>query len=297
MTTKPTVAIIGLDTSHSVEFARLMHDPRCPTERHVSGLSAATCLRFPSPFQSEEGQDGRQKQMEQWGVRVTRDFEEAIDGCDAIMIEINDPSLHLDYFTRCAGLGKPIFLDKPLADTLENGLKILECARKNATSFYSSSNLRFSAQLDDARLRMAEPEFAHLYGPLGIAASGSSIVWYGVHTFEMLQKAMGRGAEKAFVHEDSAGCVCAVQYPGGRRAVAELSHGAWALGGDLRTKDTSVPFVVNDENGLWDALLQVVRFFTTGAVPVQTEDTLEVMALLDACQRSLVSKREERVRP
>lgn len=32
------------------------------------------------------------------------------------MMEINDPSLHLEYFKKCADLGKPIFLDKPLKE-------------------------------------------------------------------------------------------------------------------------------------------------------------------------------------
>jgi predicted dehydrogenase len=287
------VAVIGLDTSHSVELPRFMLDPKVPEARRVKGVIPVACLRFPSPFQSEAGQDKRQAQLEEWGVRVTRDFDEAVDGCDALMIEINDPSKHLDYFTRCAGLGKPIFIDKPLADSSAAGRAILASARSSGTAFFSCSNLRFSAQLDEARQRVPAPEFTHVYGELGAAPSGSSIVWYGVHTFEMLQKAMGRGAASVSVHADAPGCVCTVRYPGSRRAVAELCAEAGAFGGDLRTKELAVPFVADDSDGLRDSLLQVRRFFTTGEVPVDPLDTLEVMDLLDAAQRSFVSKQEE----
>ena len=62
---------------------------------------------------------------------VTEDFDTAVADCDAIMIEINDPAKHLEYFEKCAGLGKPIFLDKPFADTLDNAVRIMQIAKEN----------------------------------------------------------------------------------------------------------------------------------------------------------------------
>ena len=108
------VSLIGLDTSHTIQFAKRMADADCPPELKVDGLRAVSCLRFPTPFQDEEGLDNRQKQLEKWGIPVTRDFEEAVADCDAIMLEINDPTYHVEYFTRCTELGKPVFIDKPL---------------------------------------------------------------------------------------------------------------------------------------------------------------------------------------
>ena len=114
------VAIIGLDTSHAVAFPQLMQDPATPAEQRVEKLKAVTCLRFETPFQGKAGLDKRQEYLESIGVKVTENFDEAVADCDAILIEINDPSLHLEYFEKCAPLGKPIFLDKPFADNLEN---------------------------------------------------------------------------------------------------------------------------------------------------------------------------------
>ena len=95
------VAIIGLDTSHSVEFPRRMQAPDCPEKNRVEGLRAVTCLRFETPFTNKQVLDERQKQLEAWGVKVTEDFDEAVSDCDAIMIEINDPAYHLEYFKKC----------------------------------------------------------------------------------------------------------------------------------------------------------------------------------------------------
>ncbi len=287
------VALIGLDTSHTVEFAKRMQAPDCPADQKVSGLRAISCLRFPSPFQAEDGQDNRQKQIEAWGVKVTRNFDEAIAGADAIMLEINEPAFHLDYFARCAGLGKRIFLDKPLADTITNGKKIVEIAQAKKVEFFSSSSLRFVPQLLGACEQMPQPVFTNVFGPLGKAPAGSDIVWYGVHSFEMLQRAMGRGAQSVFVKKDGAGVTAIVQYPNNRRGVVELPDGAWVYGGSLRNKEKAVPFVVDMGRAYSDLLVQIEKFFRTGELPVSVEDTVEVMALLDAARRSNDSGKEE----
>jgi len=280
------VALIGLDTSHTIEFARRMQAPDCSLEQRVAGMKAVTCLRFETPFQNKEGLDKRQAQLEEWGVRVTTDFNEAVAHCDAIMLEINDPAYHLEYFTKCADLGKPIFVDKPLADTLENGQKIIQLARAKNVRMFSSSSLRFVPQLIEAVRAIPEPNYVTVYGPLGKAPSGSSIVWYGVHAFEMLERAMGRGALAVTTRPDSAGAVAIVDYPNGNRGVVELNEGSWSYGGCLRTKDKAVPFTVNMGRAYSDQLELVAKFFRGDDPPVEAEDTLEVMALLDAAERS-----------
>ena len=125
---KMKVALIGLDTSHAVEFPRWMQDPAVPAALRVRDLCATRCLRFETPFQNRKGLDERQAYLERIGVMVTEEFDAAVADCDALMIEINDPARHLEYFEKCAGLGLPIFLDKPFADTPENARRIMRIA-------------------------------------------------------------------------------------------------------------------------------------------------------------------------
>ena len=289
------IALIGLDTSHTIEFARRMQAPDCPPDQKVPGMRATACLRFPTPFQNKEGLDARQKTLEGWGVKVTPSFEEAVADCDAVMLEINDPAFHLEYFTRAAELGKRIFLDKPVADTIANGRKIAALATAKKAPVFSASSLRFVPQLVKACEAMPKPLLASTYGPVGKAPSGSSIVWYGVHAFEMLQRAMGRGALGVAARTDDAGVTAVVRYPEKRRGVVELSYVSYAYGGSLRDDKRIVPFV-NDASRLYsDLLLKVGEFFRGGPAPVAIEDSLEVMAMLDAAQRSADSGREEPV--
>ena len=106
MSSKVKIALIGLDTSHSIAFPEIIKERGDNTP-----LEVISCLRFETPFQGKEGLDKRQEILEGMGIKVTEDFDEAVAGADALMLEVNDPAYHLEYFSRCATLGKPIFLD------------------------------------------------------------------------------------------------------------------------------------------------------------------------------------------
>lgn len=289
------IGMVGLDTSHSIAFTKCLQAPDCAPEQHVDGARVVACMRFETPFQSKEGLDERQKQLEAWGVKVTESFDEAIANCDAIMLEINDPAFHVEYFTKCTELGKPIFLDKPMADNTANAKLIAKLAKDAKLRVFSASSLRFVPALVAAIEAVGEPKYVSTYGPLGKAPAGSSIVWYGVHAFEMLERAMGRGAKSVFARKDSVGVVAIVDYGEGKRGVVELTEGAYAYGGSVRGDKKAVPFTA--ENALLYPLElnEVVRFFAGAEPPVTLDDALEVTAMLDAAERSVASGKSEAV--
>ncbi len=289
------VAIVGLDTSHSIQFAKRMNDPGCDPKIRVEGLKAISCMRFETPFQDKKGLDGRQAELEGWGVKVTESFDECVAGCDAIMLEINDPAYHLEYFEKAVKLGKPIFLDKPMADTYATGKSIYDIAKKNNIRVFSASSLRYVTAVVEAKVAIVQPEFVSVYGALGIAPAGSSVVWYGVHAMEMLQKLMGPGAVAIKSEKDDKGVVCLVKYKNGNRGIVELNTGSSIYGGVVRTKGKALPFVVDMSMAYTLELQEVAKFFAGEESSVSLEDTLEVMDLLDTAQRSLDTGKEEKL--
>ena len=291
------VAIIGLDTSHAVEFPRLMQDESVPREHRVSGMTATRCLRFETPFQGKDGLDQRQAVLEKIGVEVTEDFDYAVGDCDAILLEINDPSLHWEYFSRCAELGKPVFLDKPFADTQENMNKIVELAAEKRVRFFTASSLRFDADMAEALKRGVKPETATIWGPVGKAAAGSSLIWYGVHTFEMLERVMGMGAESVLVSPDSRGYLCHVLYKDGRRGVVDMTFNAYRYGGVIRDNaGEELMFRCSGRIPFYHMLLlEIKEFFSGRSEGVPLGESMEIMAMLSAAERSLADGKREPV--
>jgi predicted dehydrogenase len=292
------IGMVGLDTSHCIEFAKAFQG-EVPPEQKISGLKVVTAMRFPSIFQTEEGQDKRQEQLERMGVKVVRTLEETVKDKDAIMLEINDPALHEEYFRKVVALvpHRPMFLDKPLAGTMEAGRKIIELARTQKVNIFGCSGVRFLPALETACSEITRPLLCHMYGWYNKAPAGSSYIWYGVHAMELIERAMGRGAKSVYCHEDARGIVAIIQYDDERRAVAELCTGLWDIGGRLQTADKTVQFHHPGGSFNFNMLLKLRDFFVDGGdPPVALEDMLEIQALLDAGDRSLASGADEAVR-
>lgn len=281
------VAMIGLDTSHAVAFPKRMQDPECGEDLRVGGMRAVTCMRFETPFQDKDGLASRQAQIEKWGIHVTESFNEAVADCDAIMLEINDSSLHLDYFRKVAALGKPVFIDKPLADNTDNARAILELAQKHNTRVMSCSALRMDENLMSALTKVESPQFATTYGILGEAPSGDSLIWYGVHAFEMLHRILGGKAEKVTAHESETGIVTIVDYAGGRQGVVETRQNLRWSGGRIADHDSLETFQANGRT-FYSQLLKHILAFFRGSVPNGSlEDAFEVLSLMCAARASV----------
>lgn len=279
-----TIALIGLDTSHTVEFTKLIQSP---DHRVVEGMRAVKAVRFPSAFQAEAGQDQRQADLERLGVTMAATVAEAVDGVDAIFLELNDPAMHLAYYEQVASAGVPVFIDKPLAATTAEGRRILRLAEEYRTPTWSASSLRFIPSLLAAREQVPSPTIAQTFGALGTAAKGSDLVWYGVHAVEMLVAALGTGAQTVQALEDDCGVVLTVAYADGRRGLVECRRGFGTYGGRLQTKETLAFFSSVGESP-YAALMQALRgFVVDGTVPVPLSEALEVLAILEAGEAAL----------
>lgn len=285
------VAIIGLDTSHSIEFPRLMQAPDCPRNQKVPGLRTISCLRFATPFQNKKGLDQRQQQLEAWGIKVTTNFDEAAEGADAFMLEINDGSYHLEYFKKVAALGKPVFLDKPLAATLNDGQAIIKLMKKCHTRVWSGSSIPFSSELSQARVQVGDICMANVFGALGHAPAGDSLIWYGVHTFEMLQRLMGSNAQTVHALETQTGIVTVVNYGQDRQGVVETIRNCWSYGGRLignsQGQQKNVHFTCNTCYNYRNILRQIKTFFKGGPAPVDMTTTFEGLAMMVAARKSI----------
>ncbi len=292
---KIKAAIIGLDTSHSIQFTQRAQAPDCEPEKKVDGIEIISCMRFETPFQDKKGLDERTRQLEEWGVKVYEDFESTVEGADALLLEINDPTLHLEYFKKAVELGKPIFLDKPLAENIENGREIVKIAHENNARVFSASSLRFVKEVEKAAEKIKDMQCASVFGPLGMALAGESVTWYGVHTFEMLQRLMGNGAEKISVVKDEKGIVAVVGYSDGRRGVVELAEGAYVYGGSVRSNEDKEVFIADMEFAYKGLLDRIVAFFNGADAPVELYETLEIMNMLDTTVKAMKTGKTEKL--
>ena len=186
---------------------------------------------------------------------------------------------------------------KMQAFAIRNAKEILRIAKENNVRFFTASSLRFDVDFVEGVAKGVRPESAVIWGPVGRAPAGSSIVWYGVHTFEMLQRVMGRGAVSVCVSSDRKGYVCHVVYSDGRRGVVELTYGSYRYGGVIRDdRGKEVMFQVSYRVPFYQMLIiEIIKFFKGESQIIDLEDSFEIMAMLSAADRSAATGRPEPV--
>ncbi len=293
------VALIGLDTSHTMQYAKRIQDPDCPRDQRVPGLRVTGCLRFQTPFQDKQGLDKRQAQLEAWGVPVTTRFDEAVSDCDALMLLINDGSYHLEYVRRVAALGKPVFLDKPMATTVADGRAIVRLAHRHRLRIWSSSSVPFCPDVAAARKQAPVITRVQAYGALGRAPAGDSLMWYGVHTVETMSRLMGPGARSVRAVETDHSILAVVDYGAGREGVVDVHTGHTQYGGRVFGRNgaarVSVPYVCDNTYAYRDMLRRNKAFFSGGPAPLGIEAAFEGLAIMAAMRASIRTGKPARV--
>jgi predicted dehydrogenase len=99
-------------------------------------------------------------------VKITRDFREAIADpeVDALIVATTE-TFRVPIIEAAAAAGKPVYCEKPLADTLENALRMQQAIDKSGIPFCVGHNRRSSPAMQAAR----EIFVAHMRNPKPVA--------------------------------------------------------------------------------------------------------------------------------
>ena len=283
------VGIIGLDTSHVIEFTKILNDPSNPG--HVAG--ARVVAGYPGGSPDVEASRTRIDKFTaelktKYGVEIVPDIPALLARVDAVLLESVDGRPHLTQVRPVFAAGKPVFIDKPLASTYADAKEIARLARASGTPWFSTSSLRYAAPIGELRAQEILGAFA--WGPAPTEPHHQlDLSWYGIHAVEMLYTVMGPGCETVTRISTEGADLVVGRWRDGRIGVVRggrqgKSHEEYGL-------VAYTPPQVRDTGSIKGAfysqlLAEVVKFFQTGIPSVPEEETLEIFAFMDAAQRS-----------
>ncbi len=284
------LGIIGLDTSHVIQFTQLLNDPSRPD--HVPGARVVLAFKGGSPDVESSATriDKFTAELQnKWGIEVVSSIEELCRRVDAVVLASVDGRTHLKQVRPVFAAKKRVFIDKPLAGSLADASEIVRLSRETGTPFFSSSSLRYVPELRAVKTNGSLGTLlgAFAYGPAPLEPHHPDLYWYGIHTVETLYMLMGGAGCESVSREYTAGADVVVgRWKDGRigtmRGIREGAkpYGAVAFGSQ------GVVAVEPKEIGYRELLLEMVTFFRTGVSPVPIEETLEIMAFMEAADVS-----------
>jgi hypothetical protein len=280
------VGIIGLDTSHSPAFAQLLNDSAAAPE--LAGFRVVAAYPYGSrTIESSASRiPGYTRDVEKLGVRIVGSVAELLSQVDVVLLETNDGRLHLEQALEVMRAGKPLFIDKPIAASLEDAVAIFEAARYYRVPVFSASSLRYAAGAQRARSGgIGRVVGADAFSPATLEPTHPDLYWYGVHGVELLYTALGTGADSVTrTHTDSTDVVVGRWKDGRIGTFRGTRSGRHEYGGTAYGTTANVQLGPYD--GYRPLLVEIVRFFRTRVPPVSAEETLEIFAFMSAADES-----------
>jgi len=206
-----------------------------------------------------------------------------------VLLESGDGRIHLEQAKLVFAAHKPVFIDKPLASTLEDAREIARLAKAAGVAWFSSSGLRFNEL--GTKYKYPDATGIDVWGPGPMEEHQHlDLSWYAIHPIETLYTLMGMGCEEVTRVSGgdfkSGSDVVIGRWKDGRIGIVRTLRPSGGYGVVVFRPKAIVESAPNPPFSYALLCKQIVEFFQTGKPPVPNQETLEIYAFMDAAQRS-----------
>jgi hypothetical protein len=277
--------MIGTDTSHVPAFAEIL---RSHPEWNINLVAAFKGGSPDIPASANRVEGFASTAHEKFGVELVASIDALLAKVDVVLLTSVDGRLHLAQATPVLKARKPVFIDKPLAASLEDVHRIVQLAKQTGTPLFSSSSTRFRPGVSRLRNNAGIGRVTKVQAtyPLNKLEFHPDLFYYGIHGVEALYAVMGTGCHVLSRRIEGDADVTTCVWRGGR---VGIYHGTLKPGlpmpllrvwGQQGTTD-------NVDAGNYEGMLgAIAEFFHTGRAPVDVAETIEIFEFMTAADLS-----------
>jgi predicted dehydrogenase len=285
------VGIIGLDTSHATSFTKALN--KGPKNPEDAAKLAGVKLTHAYPKGSPDIESSTKRVPEytatvkDLGVEIVDSIDDLVSKVDAVLLETNDGRPHLEQVRPVLKAKKPVFIDKPIAASLTDAIRIFDEAKAAGVPIFSASSLRFGKGTQDVRNgSIGKVKSAETMSPVSLEPTHPDLFWYGIHGVESLFTVMGTGCQSVKRGTGPNGEIEVTgTWEGGRKGIFRQStdkknaYGGKAVGEKGEAE-------IGKYDGYDPLLVAAIEMFRSGKAPVSAEETLEIYAFMEAADES-----------
>ena len=294
------VGIVGFDTSHAVEFTKRINHFNVDSGFWVEGARiVAGYPGEPTPAASQELLDERTEILRNYDVEIVESPLSLIGMVDAVMIEYNEGDKHLEASRPFIEAGLPVFIDKPLACSVQDAKKIFELAEASSVPILSASSLRYALEVQ--RLKESKDEVgdvlgASTYSPGTIVQFNPGLFFYVIHAIELLYALIGKGCQSVRCYSDDRWDVIVGRWTDGRVGIVRgIRSGAKGYGFTAFCERKIISSAIDTSWIYTELLKRIIEMFKTRKPSVDPAETLEIIAFTEKAMESNRLNREVKV--
>jgi len=280
------VGIIGMD-AHALPWTQIINGPKVAGELAEMRIVAGYPGGSPDLPASMEILSKSVEPCRKLGVEIVDSIEQLLGKVDGVLLLSIDGRAHLAQARPVFAARKPVFIDKPIATSLADAILIYRLAKENQVPCFTASALRMAPGTAAVRSDPAVGEIlgCDAYSPASAMPHHPDLFYYGIHGIEALFAIMGPDCRSVSrVHAED--CDVAVGlWEGGRIGTFRgMRQGPHAYGATVFGKKAIVS--AGKFEGYEPLLVEIVRFFKTGKPPLSPEESLAVIAFMEAANES-----------
>jgi len=215
---------------------------------------------------------------------VVANPEDVIGHVDAAVIATDDGTDHVRRARPFIEAGLPVFIDKPMATTVEELRQFVQWHQAGSI-ILSTSGMRYSPEM-----RLTAEQKAHV-GDLRWITSFTCKTWerYGIHALEAVEPLLGTGFLTVQALQEPGGDVMHITHRSGVRMTLGALHDAYGSFGAVHLYGTKgdLPLKMADTyHAFRGQLVAFIDMLRTGQRPLPFDETVELMAVIIAGIRS-----------
>ena len=136
------IAILGCENSHADSFLEFIKNGTEFSDVEVIGIYS-------------EDENAAKALSERFGVKVLKNFSDAKDEADGVMVTARHGKHHLEYVKPYLEKGIPVFMDKPITISIDDAKEMTELFEKYGNKFTGGSSLKLAEKVKEMKAKHA----------------------------------------------------------------------------------------------------------------------------------------------
>lgn len=215
-----------------------------------------------------------------FGVERCASIDEVVEKSDCIIVLSPDnPERHWDLCQKPLRSGKRVYVDKTFSLSKDIAAKLVAIAEESGTSFFSTSALRFSKELDC--VNKENIVFINSRGP-------GEFDTYAIHQIEPIVILMGSNVKRLMSVGSGKHECMVIEFEGGRRAV--MCHYGWTgvdFNMTVNYADGSTKVIPQMSDYFPRFMAALCDFFQTGDIKAKHDETVSIMGVIEAGNKAI----------
>jgi Oxidoreductase family, NAD-binding Rossmann fold len=216
--------------------------------------------------------------------------EQVSEDVDAVMVLSEDPRHHLEHARPALQRGLVVYIDKPLADSVDAGELIFELAANSGAVCFTCSSLRFAPETAALKFMVGNVLDSMILGayvqvPLGVDL-------YGIHAVEIVNAIMGRDVDVVHGMQSKDRQTVHLRFRDGRTACVENVTSVQRPMENVIVNGVNRDIVMQYRRQgeiPWAFVQEFVGAALSRSSPVSADESLALLRLTTAMRKALTS--------